>query len=705
MTINKNTDLEFSLQKGTEKGGVYTNFYTEDKGSASIRIRLSSNEYYLDLTKTDLKPVLFLFHEDGSIFEIKDFINVMPDKGLIQYNLSDNVIAHAGKVKAKLFLKNTKQSVHVANFTFDIKDSGVEGAIEKEISVNLVDDTVRRIVKENAIEILGDDFEQRLNTDVINHLDSNPELFKGAKGDKGDIGARGPQGFKGDKGDVGPAGKTGEQGIQGPKGDKGDKGDKGVDGEDLSSDIINTLMDDVYYNEIKYEKMIDDITKTEYTITTIPKYDKEGNLIKLKYGYSHDTWVYPEDGKLETAREFSNRHNASFVANSTLPKGRQVHNGTIVNNNAFDSYYSMGIDSENNLKAFDKNVTAQEMIQQGYNNVVAGFYPLVVDGVGVEFDSSNDTENNMGKNPRQIICQKENKDIFFITATGRGINGGLGLDFSDMVRISLKHGANFSFNLDGGGSIQTIVRGTLVNNLLDNNNSEERRVRGFLYVEKHDPSNDERNKSFNYDVGKLSKRIQDIEMNSDKLGEFNKKIRLTNDLNSITKNGFYWAQPVTTNRPPISVSYGIIHFQYDDLNALQMAIPFHASNSEIYYRRTMGDMDTWSSWRTNELKTLRILPNYQNGWVDFDSTKAEISYRNGLVFIRGSIKNGTTTTGTVICNLPTDYRPMTKEYISTTSYDGTNYNNALLVLETNGDLKVVKSDNNQLIINHQFMTR
>ena len=157
MTINKNTDLEFSLQKGTEKGGVYTNFYTEDKGSASIRIRLSSNEYYLDLTKTDLKPVLFLFHEDGSIFEIKDFINVMPDKGLIQYNLSDNVIAHAGKVKAKLFLRNVEQSVHVANFTFDIKDSGIEGAVAKEISVNLVDDAVRRIIEENPDNFKGKD--------------------------------------------------------------------------------------------------------------------------------------------------------------------------------------------------------------------------------------------------------------------------------------------------------------------------------------------------------------------------------------------------------------------------------------------------------------------------------------------------------------------------------------------------------------------
>ena len=181
MTINKNTDLEFSLQKGTEKGGVYTNFYTEDKGSASIRIRLSSNEYYLDLTKTDLKPVLFLFHEDGSIFEIKDFINVMPDKGLIQYNLSDNVIAHAGKVKAKLFLKNTEQSVHVANFTFDIKDSGIEGAIEKEISVNLVDDAIKKIMNEQ------------------------PEIYKGEQGIKGDTG---PQGIQGVQGEQGPKGDT-----------------------------------------------------------------------------------------------------------------------------------------------------------------------------------------------------------------------------------------------------------------------------------------------------------------------------------------------------------------------------------------------------------------------------------------------------------------------------------------------------------------
>lgn len=244
MTINKNTDLEFSLQEETEKGGVYTNFYTEDKGSASIRIRLSSNGYYLDLTKIDLEPVLFLFHEDGSVFEIKDFINVMPEKGLIQYNLTDNVIAHAGKVKAKMFLKNAEKSVHLANFDFSIKDSGIAGAVEKEISVVVIEDTIRKIIEEESLELLGDGFKEEVLGDFKTYVVANKEDFQGAqgeqgiqgpKGDKGDIGLTGPRGSQGPKGDqgiAGPQGLKGEQGPQGERGLQGEKGEPGTDGVD-----------------------------------------------------------------------------------------------------------------------------------------------------------------------------------------------------------------------------------------------------------------------------------------------------------------------------------------------------------------------------------------------------------------------------------------------------------------------------------------
>lgn len=707
--VGKNKNVEFNINSHTsEYGSVDSNFYTGDKGSATIRIRVKYGKDYLDLTKTGMAPKLDLFHSDGSIWMDEDLYIPMPEVGLIQYNIPENVIRHSGVVKAKLFLINNEKSIHVSNFSFEIKDSGIEDAVGKEITLTLVKDTLVEIIQENSLNLLPENFKDELFDDIKDYLLTNSDSFQGAPGIKGDKGDKGEKGDKGDKGDTGIQGPQGTQGIRGPQGLKGDTGEKGIQGpkgEDADPRILNELKDDVYYNEITYKKYVDEITNTEYILTYIPNKDKNGNMIKLKYGYSNDTWVYPEDGHLDTAREFSNRHNASFVANSSLPKGRQVHNGTVVNNNPFGEYYSMGINDVNDLKAFDKNTTAQSMINQGFDNVVSGFYPLIINGSEFYFDSSNDTENNMPKNPRQIICQKKNKDIFFITATGRGLKGGQGLDFSDMKRICLKHEANFAFNLDGGGSIQTVVRGSLVNNLMDNNNHDERRVRAFLYVEKEFSDDDERSKSLNYDIGNISKRIQDIEVDSDKLGVFNKNITLVEDLNSITKNGFYWAQPSATNRPPVSVSHGIIHFQYDSLNALQMAIPFHATNSEVYFRRTNGNMDTWSSWRTNELKTLRILPSYQNGWADFDSTKSEISSRNGLVFIRGSVKNGNTTAGTVICNLPTDYRPLTKEYISTTSYDGTKYNNALLVLETNGDLKVIKSDNNQLIINHQFMTR
>ena len=179
MRIYKNKDITTNID--TEKMSINnsdTYFYTEDKGSAALRIFINHRKTAFNLDNTNLKPVLDLFHTDGSIWLDEPLEVVMSDKGILQYNIPNNVIAHAGQIKAKLFLRNAEQSVHVANFTFDIKDSGIEGAIEKEISVNLVDDAVKRIMNEQ------------------------PEIYKGEKGDKGDTGPQGVQGDQGPKGDT-----------------------------------------------------------------------------------------------------------------------------------------------------------------------------------------------------------------------------------------------------------------------------------------------------------------------------------------------------------------------------------------------------------------------------------------------------------------------------------------------------------------------
>ena len=205
MRVWKNQDYILETNNSNVKTGKEpSKFYTEDKNSASIRLFVNWQDKPVDFSNTNLKPVLDLFHSDGSIWLDEELNIVIAERGLVQYKIPENVITHAGTIKAKLFLKDDKQSVHVANFKFNITSSGVEGAILKEININLVEDTVKKIMSES------------------------PELFKGEKGDKGEQGIQGPRGVQGERGlrgIQGEKGDTGSQGIQGVKGDKGDKGD------------------------------------------------------------------------------------------------------------------------------------------------------------------------------------------------------------------------------------------------------------------------------------------------------------------------------------------------------------------------------------------------------------------------------------------------------------------------------------------------
>lgn len=283
MAIYKNKDIEVNVnEKSVDVGFIDTNFYTEDKSTSSIRITIKNNKRIVDLSKTNMKPKLDLLLNDGSIFIDEKVDIILPEQGIIQYKISDQVIKHVGKVNAKLFLKDETKSVHIANFHFFIKDSGIEGAIEKEITVNLVDDTVRRIIQDNAIDLLGQDFQDKLNQDVVTHLESKPELFKGPKGDegprgiqgtKGDKGDKGERGYQGLKGEQGPKGETGSQGLQGMRGERGlegPKGDIGPKGEKGDSFKYSDFTDE-QLEELKFKK---DTRSYTTKIKAIAPFDK-----------------------------------------------------------------------------------------------------------------------------------------------------------------------------------------------------------------------------------------------------------------------------------------------------------------------------------------------------------------------------------------------------------------------------------------------
>jgi len=217
--------------RNVDIGDIGSRFYTEDENTAFIRIRINYNGSPVDLTKTDMKPKLDLFMEDGSVFIDETIEVLIPEIGLIKYDIPSNVIKHIGKVNCKLFMDSLEHSVHVANFSFSIVDSGVEKVVSKEISLNLVKDTVKQIMSEDLTELLDTEFKDKLTGDLQYYLSSHNEEFKGPKGDEGPQGEQGPQGLQGEVGPQGAQGIAGEKGDVGPKGDKGDKGADGIDGE------------------------------------------------------------------------------------------------------------------------------------------------------------------------------------------------------------------------------------------------------------------------------------------------------------------------------------------------------------------------------------------------------------------------------------------------------------------------------------------
>ncbi|MDW4184655.1 BppU family phage baseplate upper protein [Staphylococcus saprophyticus] len=183
--IYKNKDITTNInEKTVELGNIEAKFYTEDEGTASIRIFINWNNKPVDLNKINMKPVLSLFMQDGSIFEGEKVEVILAEKGLIQYKIPSNVIKHVGKVNAKLFLVNDNESIHVANFNFEISDSGVEEPVKKELSFNLLDEAIKHIVSANAMELLDDTFKLDVTEGLQAYVKENAELFKGDKGEK-----------------------------------------------------------------------------------------------------------------------------------------------------------------------------------------------------------------------------------------------------------------------------------------------------------------------------------------------------------------------------------------------------------------------------------------------------------------------------------------------------------------------------------------
>ncbi|MCT2080682.1 BppU family phage baseplate upper protein [Staphylococcus epidermidis] len=207
-------------ENGVDLGNINVNLYTMDNMTSVIDIHLkkknliSEQQEYIpvNFNQTKFKPILHVFAQDGSIFTNEPLEIIKPEEGYVRYIIPEYITKHVGQMQCKLFLENPENndSSHVANFYFTVNDSGITKSIGKEIRVELLNDIVEKVMKNNV------------------------EIFKGPKGDKGEQGIPGQDGKDGKNGlngIDGVNGNPGPQGVQGPPGKDGINGVDGIDGK------------------------------------------------------------------------------------------------------------------------------------------------------------------------------------------------------------------------------------------------------------------------------------------------------------------------------------------------------------------------------------------------------------------------------------------------------------------------------------------
>jgi exopolysaccharide biosynthesis protein len=296
---------------------------------------------------------------------------------------------------------------------------------------------------------------------------------------------------------------------------------------DAGETMEKVVTESAYIDNVTSETLYDAATKTTYYLTTMPYRDSKGNINQIKRGFAKDN---PNSGLMETARSFATRKNASLVINASIFdvsnnkfQGMQIQDGNVLNTlpTRVDRHI-LGIMDDGTLKSYISTTASSTIIADGCKTALTGFLPLIQNGAKVAQSIFDSYEATTWAYRRQVLAQMPNKDYLILSCESDTL-GNVGFNLDDCVRILLSKGVQFAFMLDGGGSEQTVVRGTNLVSLKDDAGKTERGVPDFLYWAKS--SSSDRDKAIalaSSDAGDVNHRLKKLEVDVYDKAEMNK---------------------------------------------------------------------------------------------------------------------------------------------------------------------------------------
>ena len=217
---------------------------------------------------------------------------------------------------------------------------------------------------------------------------------------------------------------------------------------------------------IKYA--FDSVSNTNYTVFRINKKRFDGSDA---FAFCRCIAGSVSDSSLrKTPYELANQEGWLLVTNGGTGTGLMIENSVVIDDATLPDETGaipLSIDNNGDLGYLDVNFVGkgQTYVNQGIVSAMCGFFPIIdnYDDFAYPTDIPGTSSDAWQYAQRQIIGQFGNGDYMILTSEGRSFDNSAGLTMTDAQRICKSIGVKFAYNLDGGGSTQTVIGKRITN--------------------------------------------------------------------------------------------------------------------------------------------------------------------------------------------------------------------------------------------------
>lgn len=214
---------------------------------------------------------------------------------------------------------------------------------------------------------------------------------------------------------------------------------------------------------------------TSYQAFIIPRIKEDGSQVKVKVCGTSPTSVLG-DWNCTNVRNFGLRNDYLHIINAGIyvdpfsceADGITIVDGQILKDTEVELFMTelhvLGITADGDFKTYFYE-SAENILADGCVHALTGFVPLIKHGSRICSEALATCKHWDKRHPRQVIGRFCNGDYFTFCCDGRKTteNGMTLEECADTILQEFGEQVEFAFNLDGGGSTQTMIGKQLMN--------------------------------------------------------------------------------------------------------------------------------------------------------------------------------------------------------------------------------------------------